>query len=530
MIASVHNDSFIKLSSVSDYEGDRLENFFTKKLPNSFIIVKKSSTFNPNESFIQDRTYIPFGLWSELMKCCEKDKLNLSFTPDFNAKVCDDTVVKEEFVEYCLKLFENARYQPKMFQIEAAYNAIYYRKSCMEVTTNGGKTLICYMIFKYLRDVKGIKHILYVTPKTVLTEQSSEKFIEYDKECGIETDWTYSEITANSKKKDIYDDSIVFSNYQSLRNKEYDFFEKFDCVLVDEAHHSTAKSFKNILLMTRGAKYIIGMTGTFPMDSSYDSFVIQSYIGPLVYKYTSQQLIEDEKFATPVEIRGILMSYMSEDDRRYLYGLRKSIPDECPEMGSKIYDIEQDMCRRSTIRTEYICDIIKKTTKNTLVIFTDVKTGYGYNIYTNLRETTKKNVYYIDGNTKVAARSQIKQAMEDDTTGNTIIVSTIGCFSEGIDICNLWNIFLVESTKSVVSVAQLLGRGMRRYPGKDKTIVIDFGDDCSYVDKEDKNSAVAKRKSKNYLYKQFMYRGKIYKNRRFPYSFVTVDCRKRKLY
>ena len=106
--------------------------------------------------------------------------------------------------------------------------------------------------------------------------------------------------------------------------------------------------------------------------------------------------------------------------------------------------------------------------------------------------------------------------MEDDDEGNTIIVASMGCFTEGIDIANMWNIFLVESTKSDTILAQLLGRGMRRHPKKDKTIMIDFVDDMRegqgyYAD--------------NYLYRHGKERQLIYKKRRFPCKVFQVDLR-----
>lgn len=521
MIASIFNKDWIKLDCVSPYEGDKLEAFFTKKVPQWYIIKKKSKSFNENESFISDRTFLPVGLWTELVNCAKKYGLNLYFAEGFNDAVCDQTLNKDQFYNYCTNLFSEATYGPKGYQIEAAFNALYYKKNCLEVTTSGGKTLICYLLFKYLREVKNIKHILYITPKTNLTTQSSGKFELYDKDCGFESNWTYAEIASTIKKKAEYNEDIIFGNYQSLVGKTQEFFDMFDAVFVDECHHTTAKSIKKILLKCRNAVYRIGMTGTFPKADTYECMSIQTFIGPLVYKFTSQELIEVEKFATPVYVYGVLLDYMSEVDRKDLYDQRCSIPEELPELGSKILDHEQDMCRNSTARMRYICDMIRKTTKNSLVIFTDKKTQYGYRIYTNIKETTTKNVYYIDGDTKTKTREKIKDAMENDTTGNTIIVASVGCFSEGIDICNLWNIFLVESTKSMVSIAQLLGRGMRRYPGKDKTILIDFGDDYSYGEG---------RQKKNYLYRHFNARAKIYNERKFPYKMTKVTCNTCRLY
>ena len=161
--------------------------------------------------------------------------------------------------------------------------------------------------------------------------------------------------------------------------------------------------------------------------------------------------------------------------------------------------------------------MIKKTTKNSLVIFTDIKTEYGKSIYNYLREDSDKTVYYIDGNTTTSLRDKIKQAMEDDLDQNTIVVASIGCFSEGIDIANMWNIFLVESTKSDNIMAQLLGRGMRTFTGKDKTVLIDFVDDFRY------GSGFY---MDNYLFKHGKERIEIYCKRGFPCNVVSVDLNK----
>jgi ERCC4-related helicase len=107
--------------------------------------------------------------------------------------------------------------------------------------------------------------------------------------------------------------------------------------------------------------------------------------------------------------------------------------------------------------------------------------------------------------------------MENDTEGNTIIVASIQCFSEGIDIANMWNIFLIETTKSENTLAQILGRGMRRFEGKDKTVMIDFIDDFRYG---------GGYYNDNYLWSHGMKRMDIYKERGFPCNLISVDLNK----
>ena len=45
---------------------------FTKKIPDWYIIKKKSPYAIVDESFISDYNVIPSGLWVELIKVCEK--------------------------------------------------------------------------------------------------------------------------------------------------------------------------------------------------------------------------------------------------------------------------------------------------------------------------------------------------------------------------------------------------------------------------------------------------------------------------
>ena len=487
---------------------------FTKKINSWFIIKKKNPDANVEEAFMNHIGIIPVGLWMELINVCSEFNYYLSFSEGFNESIMNMSVTEDSYREYINNLFINDDFQPRDYQYDAVFNMLKYNNCCVEISTSGGKTLMSYMLFRYMKDVLGIKHILFVTPKTNLTTQSYDKFVKYDELNGKEHDWTYGEIHANAKKKNTYADDIVFGNYQSLVRKKKDFFEIFDCIIIDEAHHAPNTSCRNILKRCVNAKYKIGMTGTFPKNGSYDSFVIQSYIGPVIYRLTSSQLINEKQAATPVHVNVIEMKYLEDDKLAALYNLRNVRKSDDPTIGSKILNAEKEIARENKKRLSFICNMIGKCTKNSLVIFTDVQTEYGRNIYNHLRESTNKNVYYIDGGTPTSVRGNIKDSMEEDMSQNTIIVASIGCFSEGIDICNMWNIFLVESTKSDNIMAQLLGRGMRTFEGKEKTILVDFVDDFRYG---------MGYYQDNYLYKHGKERIEIYCNRGFPCNVVSVN-------
>lgn len=507
---------WLMTSADFDYEYNQMCLSFTKKYPNWRNIQKRSPNANVEECFMNDYGWIPAGLWVELIKMCQRYRFNLQFLDNFNYKIKDHSINQEQFNSYVTKLFEKSDMMPMPYQLGGVFNMLQFNHSCVEISTGGGKTLVAYILFKYMTTFLNVKHVLYITPKTELTKQSAKKFLLYDNKNGIESDWTYSIMCSDVKKKEIYNDTIVFGNYQTLRNMGADFFQKYDAVIIDEAHHTVAKSIMGIINKCPGAKYMYGLSGTLGDEDSYNSYVIQSFIGPIVFRVTSFELINKERFATPVYVTQLRLKYLTEDQTTNIQAMIKNKNEEDADAGGKILELEENLARESLTRKKYICDMIIKAKNNSLVVYSDIKYGYGMSLYKYIKENSSKNVFYIDGSTKAKTRDIYKEAMEDDKEGNTVIIASMGCFTEGIDIANLWNIFLVESTKSDNIMAQLLGRGMRRYPGKDKTMMIDIVDDFRAGRKGDKT---------NYLMSHGRERENIYKKRGFPCTVYDVDLR-----
>lgn len=509
------DNKFIILYELTDLEKKQLQVSFTKKIPNWFIIKKKNPFANIDSTFINSSNMIPTGLWLELVKICKKYKFSLTFSDDFNCKIKNCELLYEDFKLYVDKLFsDNLEFKPIDYQTIGVYNILSYKNCCIEVSTSGGKTLMAYIFFRFLFDNNNKSKVLYIVPNTNLASQSVDKFIKYDKVNQLETNYTYAEIHSEVKKKKEYNDNIIFGTYQSLCKKKKEFFEQFDCVFVDECAHAKADSIKNILKKCINAKYKIGVTGTFPKDGTYESFIIQSYIGPVVYKYSSYELINESHRATPVNVKGVLLNYIDHEKKEALYNIRKDVGKDTFELGSKVLSIEKEVARNSDLRFKFICDLAKKTTKNTLILFGDIQNGYGRKFYNYLKEYTEKSVFYVDGGISNDYREYAKKCMEEDETGNTIIVASIYTFGEGIDIGNLHNVILIESTKSDSMVGQIIGRLMRKHESKENATLIDIGDDFRFGNDNKKN---------NYLFKHFNERANNYKSRGFNYEMLYVN-------
>ena len=519
------DNKFLIIREATKLELDQLKLSFTKEPKEAWLIRKKNSYINMKRTFMNDFNMIPIGLWLELVSVCQKFHFDLEFPEDFIERTQDTEITFEKFDSYIKDLFSECKndkgqtISPMSYQKEAVYKLLKYKKANIEVATSGGKTLIAYCLFKYLKEVLGHKKILYIVPNSQLATQSLEKFYLYDRWCGVEGSFYGTELHSAIPKKErekAFDGDIIFGTFQSLCKKPLKYFNAVTTVITDESHHMQTTSIKNILTKCSNATHLFGLTGTFPKEGTFENYTILSYTGPVVYKVSADNLINKEKFATPIYIVNQILQYASDEEKALMYDMRAEKDKDDIAAGGRCLKAEQKYANKSYLRLRYICDLAAKTKKNTLILFGDIKGGYGRKIYDHLREYTDKQVFYSDGATSSDLRDEYKSRMEEDKEGNTILVASIYTFGEGCDIGNLWNIFLVNTAKSDRIVRQIIGRGMRPYPGKDKTVMFDFIDDFRYG---------SGYYSENYLFRHGKERSKIYREQKFPvyYQEVKID-------
>ncbi len=500
---------FLVVTESTQLEYEQLESSFTKRVMNWGAIRNKNS-HQPKSfetKFVDRYGRVPIGLWREIQKLAKKYFFHLDI--EGVEWLYDQFYDESQFIEWVNTYFEESEKQPRDYQVEGISRILKYRNCTEEISTSGGKTLMAFLLFRYLLEKGIVKKMLYVVPNISLVTQTEEEFYQYEDNCGKKPLWKSQCVFGGQGKNEDDKANIIFGTFQSLSKKDLVYFSKFDAVFIDETHHARASSIKNILVKAYNSKYNVGMTGTLPPEGSLDSFTVQSYLGPCVYVVKSADLIAS-KFATPVKVVGIEMDYLDDEVKKKLYDLRNVSADE--KDGVKLLNLEKDLVRENRKRLVYVCDTIAKSTKNSLVLFSDIKNDYGRNIYNYLKDNTNKTVYYIDGGTKAENRDYFKKQMEEQE--GVIIVASIGVFSEGINILNVHNIFIVESSKSEYQVRQMLGRGMRLMEGKEVITVIDFCDNFIY--------GTHKFQKVNYLMRHAKERERIYKDKGFPYQRYPV--------
>lgn len=516
------DNKFLILRNLNNYELNSVREFFTKEPDNSWVVKKKNPWFETETSFLNNFGMLPIGLWTELVRYAYLKNVRLDFDPKINEILQDTKIEFNTFKYYVDGLFEKAvdengnSVEMRSYQLEGVFKLLKFRKACVEVTTSGGKTLMSYILFKFLRDVKQVKKTLYIVPNKNLAVQSYEKYDKYEDWVQGSHNYLPAYLCGDMPKKQrekVPNADVLFATYQSLSNiKENEFFDKFDSVIVDECHHSRASTIKKILKRCHNTKYVFGMTGTFPKEDSFDRFVIESFIGPLVFKLTAFELINVHKAATPIYVINTYLNYASESEKKMLYESRKMKDKDDIGTGMRLLEQEMMFVNKNYNRMKYICDLVSKSKQNTLVLFNEVKDskGYGRKIFEYLKENTDKTVFYADGHTDAKTRDYYNKRMDEDETCNTVIVGSQGTYSEGIDIANIGIIILAESFKSENILRQSIGRGMR-LGNKEKVVMFDIIDDLRYGEDGDKDWL-----RNNYLWKQHLERTKAYKEHQFP--------------
>ena len=181
-VSITEDKQYLILRNMTKQELDQIRLYFTKEPPQNWIMKKKFPDGAFKVEFFNRFGLLPVGLWMELITACKNFSYNLNFDPSLNDILQDNSLTIETFKTYIDNLFANAetdsgdKAKPMGYQIDGVFNLVKFKKASVEVTTSGGKTLMAYILYKFLKDVKKIKKCLYIVPNVNLATQSLEKF------------------------------------------------------------------------------------------------------------------------------------------------------------------------------------------------------------------------------------------------------------------------------------------------------------------------------------------------------------------
>ena len=506
------NKLYLKIISYDDdVELEQMQLSLNPYVDNFYFKKKKfHGHWNGKISFIDDALRIPVGLWFKVQQICEQynipyqfENLDVIFNNDFDEKDFDDWVIN--FFK------DNPDIDLRDYQIEAAKIILKYQRSISEIATSGGKTLIMFMVFGYLKFKNQLNRMLVIVPTVDLVVQNMEKFVKYSENYS-KLKFTY-QLIYSDETKEIQNVDVVFGTYQSLCKLPDNFFTAVNVICNDESQFAQTKSIESVIKKCINAPFRFGMSGTAKIDKDVaEAYTIMGLLGPMINKIKAHFLFENN-YATPVQVKMLYLDYIGLDVRAALKKLKATTKKKKQEGdnskketdGAKLLGYERDIILSNEKRFDYIIDFISNLKKNTLVLFQDIKRSHGKNIYNKLKEIFDSDyeIFYIDGQTPIDNRKYYREAMDNKDDKIRVMVASFGCFSTGIDVNNIHYILLVESYKSETIIKQSVGRGMRLDDDKDIVTIIDFIDDFSMKGFD------------NYFLKHSVERERIYKEERY---------------
>lgn len=314
------------------------------------------------------------------------------------------------------------------------------KKALVVSATGTGKTYLGAFAVKEYKP----KKFLYLVHREQIAKKALESF--YRVIGGKKSD--YGLLTGN---KHDFDKKYLFGTVQTVSQEqilEQLDPEEFDYILIDEAHRVAAPTYQKILNHF-APKFLLGMTATPERMDKQNIYEIFDY--HLAYEIRLKDALNDQML-TPFHYVGV------ED-----YTVGNHVISETSKL--------KDLVARK--RVEYVLKQLDY---------------YGYCgekakglVFCSRQEEARElaKLFSQTGHPSRALTNEDSQKQRIEVThqlenGELEYIFTVDLFNEGIDITSLNQIVMLRNTQSSIVFIQQLGRGLRKFPGKDYVTVIDF--------------------------------------------------------
>jgi len=317
-------------------------------------------------------------------------------------------------------------------------------KALLVSATGTGKTILA------ASDVNQVKpeRFLFIIHREQIAHEAMRSFMQHldePVECAL---LTGSDRNLNAP--------YLFATIQTLTKDEmlYSFDpDWFDYIVVDEAHHAPAASYRRVLEYFRPA-FLLGMTATPVRPDGRDVHGI--FGNTVAAEITLSQALEEDLLA-PFHYFGI--TGLSIDGTE----------------GQKVEEFsnlerEEQIKHLSVILRRYSLGLSRRRG----LIFTSTNDDAAF-VARELRGLGVRALQ-LSGASSQKEREEAfdrLEAEEEDPHHLEYLVS-VDIFNEGVDIPALNQIIMLRPTQSVIVFTQQLGRGLRKYPGKEFLTVVDF--------------------------------------------------------
>lgn len=354
---------------------------------------------------------------------------------------------------------EAYKLQPNSMQRAFIYNLLELRnkgidKALLISATGTGKTYASAFAMREL----GFKRVLFLVHRNQIAKQAK---VSFERVFGS---WIKTGLVSGIKHD--YEADFVFATVQTLSKQEnLERFPRdyFDACIYDEAHHTSAGSYKRVMEYFT-PEFTLGMTAT--PDKRDDNIegrnIYEIFNHNIAYEIRLQQAMEEDLLC-PFHYFGITDLAMISDEGK-----------------SKEEQLEYFRYLTSDERVKYVME---------------QAAYYGYSgervkglIFCSRIEEAKElarkfneqglKTIALSGSDSEEMRAEAIEKLtmdvqsEDDEYLDYII--TVDIFSEGTDIVEVNQVIMLRPTQSPIVFIQQLGRGLRKASEKEYVVILDF--------------------------------------------------------
>lgn len=320
----------------------------------------------------------------------------------------------------------------------------------LQMPTGTGKTRLFSSLLKDLQKFASVSdreiNCLVMVHRQELVEQIVKELSKgYGLESGI--------IQAGYKQE--LDKVIQVASVQTLSRRLHIWKEKkFDVVIVDEAHHVPAESYRTILKSYPDSK-LLGVTAT-PYRLSGEGFT--DIFEELIISPSIKQFID----------RGYLSRYEYYSVRSNSE-VQRELDSVTTFQNGDYTDADMTrICDNDHIRAQIVETYQKYAPGKKGIIYT-INKVHNNNLCADFNRVGIRTVA-IDSKTPALVR---KKYIDDFKSGLIDIICNVNIFSEGFDCPDIEFIQLARPTQSLSMFLQQIGRGLRAVEGKEKCLFLD---------------------------------------------------------
>jgi len=322
-------------------------------------------------------------------------------------------------------------------------------RNLVVAATGTGKTMIAAFDFKRFAEENRQARLLFVAHRIEILKQALHTFRN------VQKDQNFGELLGDGYQPT--SKNQVFATVQSFNNLNlttYAANDFYDFIILDEAHHGSANSYKKIVNYFN-PKILLGLTAT---PERMDG---QNILDDFNHRIAAEIRLPDalnNKLLSPFQYFGVTDAI---DYSKIKWNNGKYQADEL----SNIY----------TANDARVNDIITNIRKYTKDIQGNRCVGFCVSIAHAKYMHAKFERVGLASNYLVAENSSQRDTIIDSFKKGAInYLFVVDIFNEGIDIPEIDTVLFLRPTESLTVFLQQLGRGLRLHDNKDVLTVLDF--------------------------------------------------------